>query len=74
MLISSHYLCPGVLILIRFDDFRTPKDGKRFLNIYVRIRMRHEMIYVNEELFSTVRELKSMRLSFKKLQYETKRG
>ena len=74
MLISRHYLCPGVLILIRFEDFGTSKDGKRFLNIYARVRMRHEMIYVNEELFSTVRELKSMRLSFKKHQYETKRS
>ena len=74
MLISRHYLYPGVLILIRFEDFGTANDGRRFLNIYSKGRARHEKIYVDEEIFSAVRELKCLRLSYKRQQYETKRN
>ena len=34
LLISRYYLNPGTLILIRFEDFGTDRDSKRFLNIF----------------------------------------
>ena len=74
MLISKYYLYPGVLILIRFEDFRTSNNGERLLNIFIRGKMRHEEIYVDEETFIAVRELKKLRLNCKKQQYETKRS
>ena len=72
MLISRHYLYPGALILNKFEDFGTANDGRRFLNIYSKGRARHEKIYVDEEIFPVVIELKCLRLSYKRQQYETK--
>ena len=34
MMISSHYIYLSAMISIRFEDFGTTNDGKRFLNIY----------------------------------------
>ena len=36
LLISRYYLYPSTLILIRFEDFGTNKDGQRFLKILSR--------------------------------------
>ena len=62
LLISRYYLYPGTLILIRFEDFGTDKDGKRFLNIFSKGKKRYEAIYVDEETFEAVRELKGFRM------------
>ena len=32
--ISRYYLYSGTLILIRFEEFGTDRDGKRFFNIF----------------------------------------
>ena len=74
LLISRCFLYPSTLTLIRFEDFGTSKDGKRFLNIFIKGRRRYEAISVDEETFEAVRELKSFRLSCKRQQYETKRS
>ena len=74
MLISKYCLYPGILTLIRFEDFSTGSNGERFLNIFARGKMRHEMMHVDEETFKAVSELKNLRLGFKKQQYETKRN
>ena len=73
-LISKYHLYPNILNVIRFEDFGTKKDGKRFLNIFERRRMRHIMLLIDEETFAVVRELKKSRISRKKHQYETKRS
>ena len=73
-LISKYQLLPGILVLIRFEDFGTGKDSKRFLNVFERRRMRYSMIYVDEETFGAVLGLKQTRLNRKRRQYETKRG
>ena len=74
LLISRYYLYSGTLIQIRFEDFGTDRDSKRFLNIFSKWKRRYEAIYVDEETFEAVRELKGFRLQFKKQQYETKRS
>ena len=74
ILISKYYLNSGVLTLVRFEDFGTRKDGRQFLNIFIKRKMRHEMIYVDEETFAVVRELKKSTLANKRQQYETKRS
>ena len=74
LLISRYYLYPGTLILIRFEDFGTDKDSKRFLNIFSKGKRRYEAIYVDEETFEAVRELKGFRMKCKRQQYETKRS
>ena len=73
MLISKYYLCSGVLVLIRFEDFGTTKDGQRFLNIFTKRIMRHQIVYIDEQIFEWVRLLKRFRLNWKKHQYETNR-
>ena len=65
---------PSTLILIRFEDFGTNKDGQRFLKIFIKVRAMNKVIYVDDETFEVVRELKRSRLSLKKQQYETKRS
>ena len=74
LLISRYYLYPSTLILIRFEDFGTNKDGQRFLKIFIKARAMYEVINVDDETFEVVRELKRSRLSLKKQQYETKRS
>ena len=74
LLISSYYLYPSTLILIRFEDFGTNKDGQRFLKIFIKSRAMYEVINVDDETFEVVRELKRSRVSLKKQQYETKRS
>ena len=72
LLILRCFLYPDTLTLMRFEDFNTSKDGKRFLNIFVKRQRRYEVISVDEEIFEAVRELKRFRLSCKRQQYETK--
>ena len=72
-LLSKYHLYPNTLTLVRFEDFGTKKNGKRFLKIFERRRMRHVILQINEETFAVVRELKKLRDSRKKHQYETKR-
>ena len=74
VLISRYHLYPSTLILIRFEDFGTNKDGQIFLKIFIKVRAMYEVIYVDDETFEFVRELKRSRLSLKKKQYETKRS
>ena len=73
-LISKYQLHPGILVLIRFEDFGTGKDSKWFLNVFERRRMRYRMVYVDEETFGAVLGLKQTRLNQKRRQYETKQG
>ena len=70
ILLVSSYVDPK----IRFEDFSTDKDGKRFLNIFSKGKKRYEVIYVDEETFEAVRELKEFRMQCKKQQYETKQS
>ena len=74
LLISRYYLYPSTLILIRFEDFGTNKDGQRFLKIFIKARAMYEVINVDDETFEVVCELKRSRVSLKKQQYETKRS
>ena len=46
LLISKYYLLPDALVLIRFEDFGTSKDGKRFMNIFSKTRRRYDVIYI----------------------------
>ena len=73
-LISKYHLYPSTLILIRFEDFGTNKDGQIFLKIFIKAREIYEVINVDDETFEVVRELKRSRISLKKRQYETKRS
>ena len=66
ILIFKYYLNSGVLILIGFEDFETRRDGRQFLNIFIKRKMRHEMVYVDEETFAAVRELKKSTLANKR--------
>ena len=43
-----------------------------FKNIFSKGKKRYEAIYVDEEIFEAVRELKGFRMQCKKQQYETK--
>ena len=74
LLISRYHLYPSTLIMIRFEDFGTNKDGQRIFLIFIKVRAMYEVIYVDDETFEVVRELKRSRLSLKKQQYETKRS
>ena len=74
LLISKYYLLPDALVLIRFEDFGTSKDGKRFMNIFSKTRRRYDVIYIDEETFEIVSEQKRSRLICNKRQYETKRS
>ena len=67
LLISRYYLYLGTLIQIRFEDFGTNKDSKRFFKIsFLKEKKRYEAIYVDEETFEAVRELKGFRMKCKK--------
>ena len=73
ILISRYHLLPSALVLIRFEDFGTRRDGRRFLNIFARKRKRYDTVLIDEETFAVVRGLKKLRQSHKRQQYETKR-
>ena len=47
-LISKYYLYPSILNLVRFKDFGTKKDEKKFLKIFERWRMRHIILLIDE--------------------------
>ena len=71
ILISKYYLNSDFLTLVRFEDFGTRRDRRQFLNIFIKCTIWHEMIYVDEETFAVVRELKKSTLANKRQQYKT---
>ena len=71
ILILRYRLFLSALVLIRFEDFGTRRDGRRFLNIFA--RKRYDAVLIDEETFAVVRGLKKLRQSHKRQQYETKR-
>ena len=74
LLISKYCLYPGTLVLIRFEDFGTGKDGKHFLNILSPIKKRYEAISIDDETFEAVCKLQKSRFSCRWQKCETKRS
>ena len=74
LLISKYCLYSSILVLIRFEDFGTSKDGKHFLNILSLRKKRYEAISIDEETFEAVYKLQNSRFSCRRQKYDTKRS